>query len=372
MINQQQLLASFFLLAGLFLAACKTTEPVTSNEPPQNIILLIGDGMGLAQLSSVYYEEDFEPSFSRFQTIGLHQNAPVGAKITDSAAGATAFSAGIKSYNGAIAVDTDTMPVPTILEMAADRGLSTGVIATSSITHATPASFYAHVKVRKMQEEIAQQMVAAPVDFFAGGGIKWFADRKDKLNYLDSLTNRGYRVDTTRLQSYKNIKEADKCGFLLAKDGMPKMTEGRGDFLPDATALALDFLDKKENGFFLMVEGSQIDWGGHANDSEYIIEETKDFSKAVDVALDFAVRDGNTLVIVTADHETGGYALSAAEVRRQRNYKYIGPTFSTGGHTASLVPVFAYGPGEENFKGIYQNDAIFGKMLKALGWQIVQ
>jgi alkaline phosphatase len=146
---------------------------------------------------------------------------------------------------------------------------------------------------------------------------------------------------------------------------MPKMQEGRGDFLPQATQMAIDHLSQDKDGFFLMVEGSQIDWGGHANDSDYIIEETKDFDQAVTVALDFAEKDGNTLVIVTADHETGGYSLSAAEVRKQRDYRHIKPTFSTGGHSASLIPVYAYGPGAANFQGIYQNNDLFKKMLRA-------
>jgi alkaline phosphatase len=149
---------------------------------------------------------------------------------------------------------------------------------------------------------------------------------------------------------------------------MPKMSEGRGDFLPEATAMAIDFLSEDKDGFFLMVEGSQIDWGGHANDGDYIIEEVKDFDKAIDAALDFAEKDGNTLVIVTADHETGGMSLSAAEVRMQRTYEHINPTFSTGGHSATLIPVYAYGPGAAKFMGIYQNNDIFGLMLQALRW----
>lgn len=363
----------FILLLVVAMFGCNTNKQLTTSaEPPQNIILLIGDGMGLTQVSAVFYEEGFQPSFTRFQTIGLHQNAPVGADITDSAAGATAFSAGIKSYNGAIAVDTDTGAVETILEIAAKKGLATGVIATSSITHATPASFFAHVKSRNLADDIALQMVDAPVDFFAGGGRQYFAKREDGKDLVAALEQKGYAVDTSKLQALSAMGNSEKYGFLLADDGMPKMQEGRGDFLPDATRMALDFLNKKDQGFFLMVEGSQIDWGGHANDSDYIIEETKDFSKTIDVALDFAKRNGNTLVIVTADHETGGYALSGAEIRMRRTYEHIQPTFSTGGHTAALIPVFAYGPGEELFRGIYQNNDIFGKMLKAMGWQEMQ
>jgi alkaline phosphatase len=144
------------------------------------------------------------------------------------------------------------------------------------------------------------------------------------------------------------------------------MLAGRGDFLPSATALATDQLSQNKTGFFLMVEGSQIDWAGHANDTEYLIAEMLDFEKAIEVALDFAEEDGNTLVVVTGDHETGGFTLSAGHDPETGidDYTEIGPTFATGGHSATLIPVFAYGPGSEEFKGIYQNSDLYKKMVK--------
>ncbi len=359
----------FFLAVVLMVQGCNNSyQQIAIRKKPQNVILLIGDGMGLAQMSTAFYFQEEAPNFVRFQHLGLHRPKPSGAQITDSAAGATAFSAGVKTYNGAIGVDSSQQARKTLLEIAAERGQSTGVIATSSITHATPASFFAHVEQRSMQEEIAAQLVHAPVDFFAGGGIKFFARRKDDLNYLDSLKTAGYLVDTTALPAKGSLQAGKRYGYLLANDGMPKMQEGRGDFLAEATQLALEHLSQDKDGFFLMVEGSQIDWGGHANDGEYIIEEVKDFDRAIGAALDFAEQDGNTLVVVTADHETGGLSLSAAEVRMQRTYEHINPTFSTGGHSASLIPVYAYGPSAAKFQGIYQNSDIFGKILEALRW----
>jgi alkaline phosphatase len=343
-------------------AVQKKAGMTDANQSPKNIILLIGDGMGLAQVSSSFYFNSNKSNFLRFNEIGLHQNTPVGAKITDSAAGATAFSAGVKTYNGAIGVDKDTQSVETILEILSQQGRSTGVISTSSITHATPASFYAHVPFRKMEEEIALALTTSDVDFIAGGGHQFFAKRKDKQNLLEGLKNKGFQVDTTSLSNRK-LDIDNKYAFLLADNAMPKMEDGRGDFLPKATKAALNYLEQDPTGFFLMVEGSQIDWGGHANDANYIIEEMKDFDKTIGIALDFAKKDGNTLVVVTADHETGGFALSSAKVRRQDDYRGLAPTFSTGGHTAALIPVFAYGPGASRFKGIYQNNEIFDKLL---------
>ncbi len=359
----------FLLAAALVLHACNNSyQQMAIRKKPKNVILLIGDGMGLTQMSTAYYYQDETPSFSRFLHIGLHQNQPTDAQITDSAAGATAFSTGYKSYNSAIGVDRDTIPRETILELAARRGQATGVIATSSVTHATPASFFAHAEDRDLEDKIASQLHASPVDFFAGGGIEFFAYREDGLNYLDSLASAGFLVDTTELKRPAAWNSNQKYGYLLAADGMPKMSEGRGDFLPRATEMAIEYLSQDKDGFFLMVEGSQIDWGGHANDADWIIDEVKDFDQAIKAALDFAEKDGNTLVIVTADHETGGMSLSAAEVRMQRTYKHINPTFSTGGHSATLIPVYAYGPGAAKFMGIYQNNEIFDRMLEALRW----
>ena len=356
------------LSALLFLAGCTATSTSfgsAKTDSPLNIIFLIGDGMGLTQVSTAYYYQDGPSNFSRFKHIGLHQNEPTSHKVTDSASGATAFSAGVKTYNGAIGVDRDTTPVPTILEMLATRGYSSGLVATSSIVHATPASFYAHTASRGNYEEIARQLAAAPVRFFAGGGLQFFAERKDGLNYLDTLRGNGYTVATS--ETFKPVRpEIDKkYAYLLAADGMPKMQEGRGDFLPAATKMALDHLSQDRDGFLLVVEGSQIDWGGHANDADYVIQETLDFDKTIGVAMDFAEKHKNTLVVVTADHETGGLSLSASTVFGRGDYSKITPSFSTGNHSAALIPVFAYGPGAEHFMGIYQNSDIFGKLVKA-------
>ena len=162
-----------------------------------------------------------------------------------------------------------------------------------------------------------------------------------------------------------------KYGFIIAEDGMPKKTEGRGDFLVESTKQALSYLTSKENGFFLLIEGSQIDWGGHDNDAEYLINEVKDFDKVIGAALDFAKIDQNTLIIVTADHETGGFTLSSSKKLDKNgttinDYNTLDPSFSTKGHSSALIPVFAYGPGSEEFSGIYENTEIFNKIINSL------
>ncbi len=343
-----------------------TPEKTAEKSTPQvkNVILLIGDGMGVTQLSTRYYYGDGKINFDRFKHIGLINTSSAREKITDSAAGATAFATGRRSYNGAISVDLDQKSIPIIVEQLSQEGFKTGIISTSAVTHATPACFYAHVAQRKMQEEIAEQLVHSDIDFFAGGGLKYFEDRKDGQNLVQQLRDQGFeiRTDGDVLQHMPTDK---KSAFLLADKGMPKMTEGRGSFLPDATKRAIQELNNPQ-GFFLMVEGSQIDWGGHANDAQYIITETADFDQAIGAALDFAEQDKQTLVVVTADHETGGFTLSAKQTDKGSDYAEIEPSFSTGGHSATLIPVFAYGPGSEDFGGIYKNTDIYHKIKKAL------
>ncbi|MDN3724780.1 alkaline phosphatase [Aequorivita sp. SDUM287046] len=324
---------------------------------PKNIILLIGDGMGLSQVSAAIYYKNGKPNFERFGTIGLSKTSSANDLITDSAAGATVFSTGIKTYNGAIGVDIDTIAVPTIVEQLSKRGLSTGIISTSSIQHATPASFYAHVKSRRLYEQITEFAPNSGVNFFAGGGLKFFNKRKDGKDLLAEMRAKGYEVILDELP--KTSSEKNEL-ILLAEDGMPKMSEGRGDFLSNVTKLALEKLSKNEKGFFLLVEGSQIDWGGHNNDADYLIEELLDFDKTLGVALDFAKQNGETLVIVTADHETGGFTLSSDGT----NYNKIKPTFSTTGHSGTMVPVFAEGPGSALFNGIYESIAVYHKMME--------
>ena len=343
-------------LTLLILFACQGLD-AQEQQGPSKIIMVIGDGMGLTQITSLYELGGQDQSnFERFEHIGLLRNNASGHRITDSAAGATAYACGVKTYNGSIGMDSDTLMVKNIVELLPDENWNTGLVATSSITHATPASYFSHVKWRRQEDDIAAWMPKSKIDFFAGGGKRFFEERPDSLNYSDSLRLNGFDV-SYKLDGSNNPHK--KMAFLLAKEGMPKMSEGRGDFLSDATTLALEHLSKNQKNFFLMVEGSQIDWGGHANDANYIITEMQDFDKALGAILDYAEKDRNTLVLVTADHETGGFALSSSK----NNYNKVEGTFSTGGHTSTMIPIFAYGPGSDLFTGIYSNYKVFHKIL---------
>ena len=333
----------------------------------KNVILLIGDGMGLTQITAGLYSNNNRLNLERFPIIGLHKSYSSSDLITDSAAGATAFACGVKTYNGAIGVDQDTVPVQTILELSEENGMPTGLVATSTIVHATPASFIAHVKQRKQYEDIAKAFLNTEIDYFVGGGKKYFNKRKDGRNLINELEQKNYVIDDYFSIDFKdiNLRIENNFGYFTA-DGDPiSKTLGR-DYLVEASKRGAEFLNSKSKegkGFFLMIEGSQIDWGGHANDSEYIIAEMLDFDEAIGEVLDFAQKDGNTLVVVTADHETGGYALNPGS-----SMDTIIGEFTSDYPTATLIPVFAYGPGAELFNGIYENTLIYDKMKRALGF----
>ncbi|MEY3052016.1 MAG: hypothetical protein RLY31_1801 [Bacteroidota bacterium] len=334
--------------------------------PPRNVILMIGDGMGLTQITAGMYANGNTLNLEQIRYIGLHKSYASDDLVTDSAAGATAFSCGVKTYNGAIGVNDAVQPVQTLLEEAESKGLHTGLVATSSITHATPASFYAHQRSRSMMEEIAADLLKTPVDFFVGGGLKYFNRRTDERDLLSELIANGYVISSFVETEIRDIQPdpSSKFGYFTA-DGEPlPFSQGR-DYLVPACTKAMDYLStgSGEKGFFLMVEGSQIDWGGHSNRSDYIISEMIDFDRAIGQVLDFARKDGHTLVVITADHETGGYAINPGSTMDS-----IIPAFTTDQHTAALIPVFAFGPGQELFSGIYENTAVHHKIRKALGF----
>lgn len=362
------------LFLGIFLitTACSSTknEPFLATHPnasdkPKNIILMIGDGMGLSQISAAIYENKKTTNFERFRHIGFHKSYAAGELITDSAAGATAFACGIKAYNGAIGVNVDTIPQQSILEEAEIRGLTTGLVATAFIVHATPAAFYGHQPIRTFHEQIAADLLNVDVDLIIGGGMKYFNRRdSDDRNLYKELEDKGYSVNNYTEMPLEKIdfRSNQKIVYFTADRHPVPVSAGR-NYLPFATKIAPRFLRaaNDNNGFFLMVEGSQIDWAGHGNEGQLMIEETLDFDRAVGQALDFAKADGNTLVIVTADHETGGFSINQGSKKGE-----IQTAFTTNGHTAALVPVFAYGPGAENFKGVYENTAIYHKMRRLL------
>jgi len=350
-------LSSLTLSADNFINTKK--KPKTKH--PKNIILLIGDGMGTAQVYAGYTAKKGIMNITGMPVTGFSVTYSASDYITDSGAGGTAISTGVKTNNASIGVDAKGQAVKTILEMAEQNGMATGLVATSAITHATPASFIAHTSNRSKYADIAFDFLKTDIDVFIGGGYNHFARRSDSLNLIDSLKAKSYLV--VRDLRDVDLPSTGRLAALLSDEHMPSIAKGRGNMLPDATDMALKLLKRNKKGFFIMIEGSQIDWCGHDNDSKGVVEEVVDFDNAVGKALQFAAKDGETLVIVTADHETGGYGITGGSVANGD----VEGAFLSKDHTATMVPIFAFGPGAELFTGVQQNTDIFTKMVKLLG-----
>ena len=349
------------VISILFTTSCNNNNFSTSNETPQNVILLIGDGMSIPQICAVMSASENPTTFEQFQVTGLVKTYSKSHKITDSAAGGTAIATGNKTNNGMIGMNTDSIPVPSILEILSDKGMKTGLIATSYITHATPASFVAKNINRNNYEEIAIDFAnCEKVDLLIGGGRKHFNNRSDSLDLIEKMKSDGWNYYDTLI----NIDAKTEKLLVLADENHLPSYPQRGEFLPEATSIALKNL-KNDKGFFLMIEGSQIDFACHNNDSTYLVNEMMDFNNTINVVLDFAKENPNTLVIVTADHETGGLSLIDPNGR----YTKTDFRFSTGSHSPLLVPIFAFGPGENHFTGIMENTDIMKKIIEAVNFE---
>lgn len=330
----------------------------------KNIILFIGDGMGTAQLYAGMSVSNSVFSLESFPYSGFSKTFASNNYVTDSGAGGTAIACGIKTKNGMIGMGPDSTIAPSIIEIAHKSGLATGVLSTSSVTHATPASFVAHNSGRGNYEDIAKDFLNGTVDVFIGGGEDHFRKRADSVDFAVSLKKQGYDV-VYNINDLKN-STSRKIAGLLAKEHMPKASEGRMGMLAEMTGKAIETLSKDKDGFFIMVEGSMIDWGAHAKDLDYTVQEVIDFDKAISVAKEFADRNGETLIIVTADHETGGLTLTGGNLQTR---KVLGNFITTGSHTGVMVPVFSFGPGAEKFSGIHDNTFFFAEFLKLLNLQ---
>ncbi len=360
------------LILALGLAACGAppleAPPVPGpaggapDQGPLSVILLIGDGTGLDYWSAARLASQTPLAVEEFPVVGLVGTRSSNSRITDSAAGATAFATGVRTFNGAIGVGPDTVPRPTVLELAEERGWATGLIATSSITHATPAAFAAHVPSRGMNGAIAEQMAEQGIDVILGGGRRYFdpESRKDGKDLLTPLTRDAVRVDDARSFFALDMDTVSALVGLLWEDH-PGPATNRSPALTDMTRAALRVLEKDRDGFFLLVEASQIDWRGHENAPlPEVVAEVRDFDLAIAEALRFQQRRPNTLIIVTADHSTGGLALHGDDAGVFRAH------YTTQGHTAGMVPLFASGPGAPAFAGIMDNDRLGRLLLHAV------
>jgi len=328
-------------------------------DAPRNVILMIGDGMGLSQLYSGYTANFGSLSIFNIRDIGFSITTASDSYITDSAAGATAMATGKKTNNRFIGVDSLGNPLISILETLKLSGAATAIISNGDVTDATPAAFYAHQRERSLSEAIALDFTASSSTILIGGGKAHFSNRSDRKDLLADLRRAGYAVGT----DFDSIDSFTAKKFVLLDDSaVVSKLKGRGNFLSKSLEKTLSVFRKQPEDFFVLLEGAQIDWGGHNNDMGYVVTEVLDFDQAVATALRFADDDRETLVIVTADHETGGLSILDGDISAGSVYG----NFSSNDHSAVMVPVFAYGPGAQHFRGIYHNTRIHDLIQECL------
>ena len=434
---------AFLLLFGLALPLAPPSEAQPAPRA-RNVILFISDGAGPAVFTMARdYQRDYLRAGERLALdqilVGAVRTYSADSRTTDSAAGATAFSTGHKTYNGAVAVDADRRPRPTVLEAAEARGMATGLVATSSVTHATPAAFSAHVPDRGMQLEIAAQQMGKGIDVIFGGGRRYYTPaeqdgaREDGRDLLAEMKDAGYTVALSRADFAKveqtpavALFAADHMAYEIDRDTLAQPS------LAEMTWKAIDLLSSNPEGFLLVVEGSRIDHAAHGNDVAGTLHDALAYDRAVRVALDFARADRETLVISVSDHETGGLSLgradganyawqpevvarvSASAGRIQSALRrgdrapeavladYTGITdlsaeeadrlnravggegrldqvlsdligrrasigWTTGGHSAVDVNLYAFGPGSERLRGNHENTVVARVVTEVLG-----
>jgi alkaline phosphatase len=356
-----------------------TTYPQTTAEGLDNVIFCIGDGMGLSQVALARVKAaglDGKLCMERLPVTGLVRTHSTDSAVTDSAAAGTALASGVKTKNGMIGMTPDEQSYCTILEAAKEKGMATGLVVTSTISHATPACFASHVKSRKTEDKIAEQLIANRVNVLFGGGKKFFlpksapkSGRKDDIDLLAAAKEAGYEYVETA-EAMQSLHGSYALG-LFQLEGLKTVPPEPN--LASLTYKAIELLRrvkpdsaKDKAGFFLMVEGSQIDWECHANRANGSVRQTLLFDQAVQVAVDFALQNGHTLVIVTADHETGGLTLIGGGNEDKPDAK-LTVRWSTKGHSGVPVAIYTMGPGAAQFAGVQDNTEIPKKIAQLLG-----
>ena len=348
------------LLATAPADSCLQRPADNPTEGPKSIILIVADGTGIGQHTYAYYLGS-RFSLQRFAHVGLMTTHPADSlKVTESGAAATAMATGHKTYTRAIGVDENKRPLKTVLEYALEKGMATGLVATSSITHATPAAFASHVADRSDEPEIARQMAAAGLTVIFGGGRRYFLSRgqggEQEEDLLAVMISQGTQV----IDSLGQPVSPDRPVVgLFTMDYMPKAVDGRR---PTTTAMALRavaILEQDPDGFFLMVEESQVDWAGHDNDPEYLRYEMESLGELVGALLDYQASHPQVLVLLVADHETGGLSVLDKALGAGLKTAWV-----TKGHTGNLVPIFASGPGSEAFDAVVDNTFIGQKLIE--------
>ena len=368
----------FLLVAAALVASCKRTKdeepalqyyatphtyeivdvamPPVTNEV-RNVILMIGDGMGLEQASCAWVLNHGKLNLDNFPFTGLSRTYCVNELITDSGAGGTALAIGEKTSYSRVGTAADSTDVPSVLVKAQQLGKKTGVVVTCHFADATPCDFCCHNEYRYNQDDLIADYVECGVDYLSGGGLDWFTvNRKDGRDITKEMAAAGYTVALTEAELM--AAELPVIG-ILAPDNLPVAME-RGDLYRRTVARGLDLLSREsgDKGFVMMLEGSCIDDWLHGNDIGNAMEELLDFDRTIGDVLQWAATDGHTLVVVTADHATGALTLQDGNLAEGT----IGVAFGNESHNGIAVPVYAWGPGSDAFTGIKENGD-WGKLI---------
>ena len=340
-------------------------QKAPKNEKVKNVILIIGDGMGLGAAASWMIERNYEPTcFDRAQYVGLSKTYSANNRVTDSAASGTAMATGHKTNNSMLGMLPDGEKPASIAELAQAKGMATGIVVSSYVLDATPGAFFAHVKARGDRKGIIEDLIRMKPDVLVGGGRKYFVEEKYvPENMIDKCIEAGFNYVSTPEEFYQT--EKTPILGLFADESYPMAIERDTDYLTDAAMHTLNILEKNKKGFFAMIEGSHIDHAAHANNTEQLIWEMEEFDKMVNAVFDYADTHKGTLVVVTGDHETGGVSLLSGSKDFTKGESGVDVKYSTTGHTASPLPIYSYGASAWRFGQLMENTDICNR-IKAL------
>lgn len=326
----------------------------------KNVILMIGDGMSLMHVYTAWAANRGKLWLENAQATGLSKTWAVKKLVTDSGSGGTSLATGVKTVYHAVGVDPEGKPLTSLVDVAKELGKDAGMAVTCRLWDATPCDFCCHNIDRDKEEELVGDYPTSGVDFVFGGGAQKFTNRKDGRDIFKELQKKGYHVSRTLDDLF--AYEKNSRIFAVPYDKDTPLPDERGDLLARASMKGISLMNQNKNGFFMMIEGSQLDDYGHFNQLDLLMKETLDFDKTIGEVMKWAAKDGETLVVVTADHETGGLTL----VNGNKDEGRVECCFSTKDHSGAMVPVYAFGPGAENFTGIFENTDVFKKIKKLM------
>lgn len=326
----------------------------------KNVILMIGDGMSLMHVYTAWAANRGKLWLENAQATGLSKTWAVKKLVTDSGSGGTSLATGVKTVYHAVGVDPEGKPLTSLVDVAKELGKDAGMAVTCRLWDATPCDFCCHNIDRDKEEELVGDYPTSGVDFVFGGGAQKFTNRKDGRDIFKELQKKGYHVSRT-LDDFFAYDKNSRI-FAVPYDKDTPLPDERGDLLARASMKGISLMNQNKNGFFMMIEGSQLDDYGHFNQLDLLMKETLDFDQTVGEVMKWAAKDSETLVVVTADHETGGLTL----VNGNKDEGRVECCFSTKDHSGAMVPVYAFGPGAENFTGIFENTDVFKKIKKLM------